>query len=166
MRRKDREMPEKFAFAVTDKCEYAVLSMTDPNGNPYCVPISIVREGAFIYFHCAAEGRKIDCLRCHPQVCLACVGDTCRALDKFTTEFESAILQGTASEVTDTAEKTHALRLLCLRHTPTNMAEFDEAIKKSLSRTAIWKIEIAEITGKRKKYDKSGKEMKFGRMED
>ncbi len=166
MRRKDREMPAAFALSVADKCEYAVLSMTNVNGDPYCVPISIVRDENVVYFHCAAEGEKIDCLKCNPRVCLACVGDTCRALNEFTTEFESAILRGTASEVTDSAEKIHALRLLCLRHTPTNMAEFDGAIEKSLSRTAIWKIEIAEITGKRKKYDKSGKEMKFGRMED
>ncbi len=166
MRRKDREMPTDFALTVADKCEYAVLSMTDEGGNPYCVPISIARDEMAVYFHCAAEGKKIDCLKHNPQVCLACVGDTRRALDKFTTEFESAILQGTAHEVTDDEEKIHALQLLCMRHTPTNMAEFDEAIEKSLSRTAIWRIEIAEITGKRKKYDKSGKEMKFGRMED
>lgn len=166
MRRKDREMSAEFALSVVDKCEYAVLSMTDTDGSPYCVPLTIVREETAVYFHCAPEGKKIDCLRQNPQVCLACVGDTCRALDKFTTEFESAILRGTASEVTDSAEKIHALRLLCLRHTPTNMAEFDEAIEKSLSRTGIWKIEIAEITGKRKKFDKSGKEMKFGRTEN
>ena len=45
------------------------------------------------------------------------------------------------------------------------MAEFDDAIAKSLSRTAIWRIDISEISGKRKKYDSHGKEMKFGRSE-
>ena len=29
MRRKDREMSKDFALEVADKCEYAVLSMTD-----------------------------------------------------------------------------------------------------------------------------------------
>ncbi len=61
--------------------------------------------------------------------------------------------------------KIHALRLICQRHTPANMAEFDEAIRRSLPRTAIWRIEIREITGKRKKFDAQGQEMKFGRME-
>ena len=28
----------------------------------------------------------------------------------------------------------------------------------------MWKISIDEITGKRKKYDKDGVEMKYGRM--
>lgn len=165
MRRKDREMSKDFALEVADKCEYAVLSMTDARNNaPYCVPISIVRVQQTVYFHCAKEGEKIDCLRANPQVCLACVGDTHRMPNIFTTEFESAILRGTASEVTDAQEKITALKYLCERHTPTNMANFDSEVASSLDRTAVWKIEIESITGKRKKYDENGKEMKFGRM--
>lgn len=164
MRRKDREMSKDFALEVADKCEYAVLSMTDVHNAPYCVPISIVRVQQTVYFHCAKEGEKIDCLRANPQVCLACVGDTHRMPNIFTTEFESAILRGTASEVTDAQEKIAALKYLCERHTPTNMANFDSEVASSLDRTAVWKIEIESITGKRKKYDENGKEMKFGRM--
>lgn len=165
MRRIDREMDRDFALMVVDKCEYATLAMIDTDGRPYCLPISIARDEDIIYFHSAKEGRKIDALRNDPNVCMSCVGDTLRAKDKFTTEFESAILRGKASEVTEDEEKIHGLKLICERHTPTNMHEFDTAIEKSLFRTGVWKIEIADITGKRKKYDKEGKEMKFGRME-
>lgn len=165
MRRKDREMPKEFALEVADKCEWATLGMVTPQGMPYCVPITIARDGAFLYFHSAHEGLKIDCLRGESQVCLSCVGDTQRATDRFTTEFESAVILGKASEVTEDQEKIHALRLICERHTPANMAEFDTAIQRSLPRTAVWRIEIQEITGKRKKFDAQGKEMKFGRME-
>ena len=80
-----------------------------------------------------------------------CVGDTRRLEDKFTTEYESAIIKGTVFEVESDEEKIKALRLLCERHTPSNMENFDEAIKRSLSVTAIWKVEIISITGKRKK---------------
>lgn len=45
MRRKDREMPPEFALTVADKCEYAVISMTDISGEPYCVPVTIARDG-------------------------------------------------------------------------------------------------------------------------
>ena len=165
MRRIDREMDRDFALMVVDKCEYATLAMIDKDGSPYCVPITIARDGNSVYFHSAKDGQKIAALRNDPNVCMSCVGDTLRAIDKFTTEFESAILKGIASEVIDDEEKIHALRLICERHTPTNMHEFDTAIEKSLFRTGVWKIEIADITGKRKKYDKEGKEMKFGRME-
>lgn len=151
MRRKDREMSTEFARMVADKCEYAVLSMIDSEGMPYCIPVSIVREKDTVYFHCAKEGKKIDAMRRNPEVCIACVGDTCRMQDKFTTKYESAVICGTAAEVLSDEEKIHALRLLCERHTPANMQAFDEAITRSLSRTAIWKVQIRSITGKQKK---------------
>ena len=81
MRRKDREMDETFALEVVDKCEYAVLSMVDTEGKAYGIPVTIVRDGMAVYFHCAKEGKKIDALRKNPEVSIACVGDTCRALD-------------------------------------------------------------------------------------
>ena len=87
-------------------------------------------------------------------------GYTHRMPDKFTTEFESAILEGRAEEVADEKEKIHALRLLCQRHTPANMGEFDAAIARSLQATAVWKIHIDVLTGKRKRYGPDGRQMK------
>lgn len=150
MRRKDREMSEAFALGVVDACEWASLSMVDAKGAPYCVPISIVREGEDIYFHCAKIGSKIDALRANPRVCIVCVGRTHRPPDAFTTEFESAILFGSAGEVTKDAQKTHALRLLCQRHTPANMHAFERAVERSLARTGVWRVRIEQIAGKRK----------------
>lgn len=151
MRRKDREMPEEFARMVADKCEWAVISMIDTEGRPYGIPVTIARDEDALYFHCAMEGKKIDALQAHPQVSVACVGDTCRLEDKFTTTYESALIEGMAEEVTEDEEKIHALRLLCQRHTPKNMQNFEDAIKKSLKRTGIWKIKITSISGKCKK---------------
>ncbi len=165
MKRKDREMPKEFAYEVSDKCEWATICMVDKYNMPYCIPISIVRNEDSIYFHCADYGAKTESLKYNNNVCVSCVGDTYRIPDKFTTEYESAVIKGKAFEVVNKTEKIYALKLLCLRHTPTNMHEFETAIEKSLNRTAVWKIEIAEITGKRKKYDYDKKEMKFGRME-
>jgi nitroimidazol reductase NimA-like FMN-containing flavoprotein (pyridoxamine 5'-phosphate oxidase superfamily) len=165
MRRLDREMPESFALGIADKCEWAVISMIDKEGDPYCIPVSVVRDGRYIYFHSAHEGKKKDSLKNNPKVCVCCVGDTKRAKDKFTTEFESAVIFGRADEVTDENEKIRILRLLCIRHTPDNMINFDAAVKKSIARTAVWRITIDEITGKRKKYGKDGKELKFGKVE-
>ena len=165
MRRKDREMPREFGLSVLDKCEYAVLGMVDEEGLPYCVPITIVRDGETLYFHTAKAGKKVDCLRRQPSVCLTCVGDTHRPPDNFTTEYESALVTGVAAEVTSQEEKLHALRMLCQRHTPTNMAAFEQEAARSLDRTAVWRIPIGALTAKRKKYDSAGQEMKYGRMQ-
>ena len=93
MRRKDRQRSEEFAWAVTDRCGWAVLSCVQPDGTPYSVPLSIAREGGRVYFHCAEEGRKTEALRSNPKVCLSCVGDTHPAQDGFSMEYESAILR-------------------------------------------------------------------------
>ena len=154
MRRKDREKDEKFALEIADKCEYAVMAVSQGDGTPYCVPLSIARHGESIYFHCAYEGQKIDALKGNPHVCISCVGDTRRLSDEFSTEYESAIIFGTAEQVESEEEKIHALRLICERHTPLHMDAFDSAIESSLKRTAIWKVHIDTITGKAKKVRK------------
>jgi nitroimidazol reductase NimA-like FMN-containing flavoprotein (pyridoxamine 5'-phosphate oxidase superfamily) len=150
MRRKDREMDRDCALAVADKCLYAALSTVSEDGSPYGVPLSIVRDGEHIYFHCALEGHKVDNLRREPRVSLVCVGDVREPPDNFTVEYESAVIFGDASEVTGREEKVRALRLLCLRHSPANMGAFDEAIEKSLDHTGVWKISIRGVSGKRR----------------
>jgi hypothetical protein len=46
------------------------------------------------------------------------------------------------------------------------MDAFDDAIARSLSRTAVYRITLTEPpVGKRKQYDANGDEMKYGRME-
>ncbi|MEG2338368.1 MAG: pyridoxamine 5'-phosphate oxidase family protein [Clostridium sp.] len=164
MRRVDREMDRDFALEVVDKCTYGVVSMVMTSGEPYCVPLSIVRVGENIYFHCALKGDKIDGFNNKSRVCISCVGDVIPSKNQFTTEFSSAIVKGNISLVEDREESIDALRALCLRYTPDNMGEFDHAIERSLGITAVYKVSIDEVTGKRKKFDSDGREMKFGRM--
>jgi nitroimidazol reductase NimA-like FMN-containing flavoprotein (pyridoxamine 5'-phosphate oxidase superfamily) len=150
MRRTDRERDRVFAEAVVDKCLYAVLATVNDDGSPYCVPLSIVRDGEWIYFHCARAGHKIDNLKSRNRVCLSCVGDAAEPPDHFTVVYESAIVSGPAEEVPDDAEKIRALRLLCERHTPANMAAFDAEMNREYKATAVWKIHIEEISGKQR----------------
>lgn len=157
MRRKDREMNREFALTVLDKCDYAVLSMADAETGPYCLPVTIVRSGDALYFHCAPEGRKADLLRRSGRICLAAVGDAHIPPNEFTTEYESAVVFGACAEVTDEAEKVEALRLLCQRHVPAHMDAFEREAARSLHRTGVWRIDMETVTGKRKKCDSSGK---------
>ena len=55
------------------------------------------------------------------------------------------------SSVTDDEEKITALKEICERFTPSNMPDFSNAIKMSLPRTAVWRIDIENATGKQKK---------------
>lgn len=150
MRRKDREMSKEFALSVMEKYEWTTVSFVTPDGAPYSVPVSAALDGNALYFHTAKEGRKIDCLRHSEVVHVVCVGDVERATDKFTTGFECAMAEGICREITEDEEKIRALRLIAEKYTPTLADKFDEAVKKSLDRTGVFKIELSDITGKAK----------------
>ncbi|MGI6004276.1 MAG: pyridoxamine 5'-phosphate oxidase family protein [Christensenellales bacterium] len=153
MRRKEREKDRAFALDVVDQCVYAVLGCADAEGAPYAVPLSIARSGEDIYFHCARRGKKTDILRDSPRACLVCVGDVRVPKGRFAVEYESAVVTGTAREVTGDEEKVRALELISRRHTPENMHDFDAEVARFLAVTAVWKVRIEEISGKCKKYD-------------
>ncbi|MDR1778825.1 MAG: pyridoxamine 5'-phosphate oxidase family protein [Clostridiales Family XIII bacterium] len=150
MRRKDYEQDRAFALAVLDKCEYAFLAMIDPSGGPYGVALNVVRDGDFVYLHCAKDGFKLDCLRANPSVCLFAVGETQVLTKRFTTNYESAMVRGTAEEVTDADEAVRALKLLSEKFSPGIMHHFAPHMEKVGPRTAVWRVRIDEITGKKK----------------
>ena len=154
MRRKDRQQDRAFSLALIDRCTHGVLALSTGEEAPYCLPLSLVRVGDCLYFHCAREGRKIQLLRRDPRVCVTFVGEdapTFEAPANYTTLFQSAIVTGTASEVLDREEKIAALRALCQKLTPGFMEHFDRAVEQSLEVTAVWRIEMDEISGKAKK---------------
>lgn len=154
MRRKDRERDADFAREVLRDCEYATLATVNPDGTPYCVPISPVLTGDTLYFHCAPEGQKLQNIAQSPQVCVSGVRHTNLVPEKFTTEYESAVAVGRCETVVADEEKILALRLICEKYAPSNMAAFDDAIARSLGRTGVCKLTIGSITGKAKLYPK------------
>ena len=164
-------MDAAFALEVLDKAPYVTVSFTRPDGTPYGVPLSLARiDEKTFYFHCAMEGEKLDCIATNPMVALSAVTRCTPTVGpkdgSFTLQYKSAMAVGKAEVVTDKDEKIEALRAICLRFLPHHMDAFDDAISRSLERTAVVKITLtAPPTGKRKQYDKQGEEMKYGRME-
>ena len=154
MRRKDRQRDEAFCLDLIDKATNGVMAIATGEDTPYCLPLSFVRAEKSLYFHCAKEGRKIDLLRANPKVCVTFIGydsPTYQAEDNnFTTLFASAIVTGSAYEVTQDDEKIEALRALCKKLLSQAMTgdNFDRAIQTSLPVTAVWRIDLEEISGK------------------
>lgn len=150
MRRKDREKDRDFALKVIDHAPFGVAAFVDEKGDPYAIQLSIVRVGEFLFFHSAHEGTKNDIIKRNSRICVTFASNVIPAKDSFTTSYESAIVKGVVTEVFDDDEKTEILRALSIRFCPDNMGRFDEAIKMSLGRTAIFKISMDEVTGKAK----------------
>lgn len=149
MRKTARRRPAQWALEVFDKAPYVTVSMIRPDGTPYGLPLSLVRsDESTFYFHCAPEGEKIDCIRANPMVSLSAVSRCTPRYEEekgnFTEYYHSAIALGRASEVTDRTEKTEALRLICRRFLPGYMNHFDEAVSRSIDRTAIVRIDLTE----------------------
>lgn len=164
-------MSAEWAMDVLDKAPYITVSMTDGEGEPYGLPLSLARtDEKTFYFHGAMEGKKLDILRKNPRVCLSAV-TRCNPLvgpkdGSFTLEFNSAVAFGTAELVEDEAEKISALRAICERFLPQHMDAFDVAVARSIAHTAVVRITLSEPpVGKRKQFDRHGEEMKYGRME-
>lgn len=185
MRRKDREMDRNFALDVIDRADYGSLALVE-NGQPYVIPLSFARYNDFLYFHSATSGRKVELLNKLPYVSISFVGkvevpdlysdrELSDIKDKkgiksivsriFTTEYESAIVSGRVIELEDKNEKIKGLRHICQKYTPDKMEYFLDAVDSDLKNVNVYFVKIDEITGKRKKYDRSGEEMKWRRLE-
>lgn len=164
-------MPADWALEIMHKAPYITVSFTRSDGTAYAVPLSLASADDKVwYFHCAPEGEKLDALAAHPEVCLSAVTKCAPTVGpkdgSFTLQYRSAIAFGRAELVLNEEEKIDALRIISQRFLPQHMDAFDDAIRRSLHRTAVVRITLtAAPTGKRKQYDKDGEEMKYGRME-
>lgn len=145
MRRKDRERDAGFAWAVFDQAPYAVLSLRDGEGG-YGVPVSPGRVGTRVYFHCAREGKKLECLARWPEACLSAVSLV--EPDYFSCRYRCAVLRGRVVPVEDEAERAEALGAICRKHCPGDMGEFDTYLAPRLKATAVYRMDVTEITGK------------------
>lgn len=150
MRKANRQKDADWALEVFDRAPYVTVSMIRPDGTPYGLPLSLVRDGYdTFYFHCAGEGEKLDCLQHNPTVSLSAVSKCTPKFEEgknnFTEYYHSAVAVGKAEIVHDDCEKVNALRLLCIRFLPQFMEHFDEAIARSLDITTVVRITLTEI---------------------
>jgi uncharacterized protein len=147
MRRKDRMITDPEIFSILEKGEYGVLSSVSSNGEPYGVPLNYCLMDQCIYFHCAVEGRKINNINDNPKVSFCVVGKTEILPDKFGTNYESCIVQGSASESFG-EEKQLALEGLIHKYSASFLSEGLKYIEKLRDKTRVFKISIESISGK------------------
>ncbi|MGI6028549.1 MAG: pyridoxamine 5'-phosphate oxidase family protein [Candidatus Heteroscillospira sp.] len=147
MIRKDRERDASFALEVLRQAPYATLSLVTDGDEPYGIPVSPVVTDNGIYFHCALEGKKLDCIRAHPTVSLSAVSRLRTIGEEYTLSYDSAVASGRAEIVEDTEEKRAALYAICLRYTPEYMDRFESAAR-AVNKTCIVRIIPDKLTGK------------------
>lgn len=152
VRRQDRLLDQQEALQLLDKAEYGVLSMQLPEGGGYGIPINYVWDGASsLYIHCAPEGKKLDCLRQHPEVSFCIVGQTEVQPSHFTTTYESILLRCQAHTDLPEEERRKALELILTKYSPQDKEIGLKYAEKSFHRTAAIRLDILTWSGKCKK---------------
>jgi nitroimidazol reductase NimA-like FMN-containing flavoprotein (pyridoxamine 5'-phosphate oxidase superfamily) len=156
MRRKDREITETGdMLALIERCKVCRLGMSD-GGQAYIVPLNFgytfADNSLALFFHSAREGRKIDILQKNKRVCFEI--DCGHELLEAETAcghgfaFSSLIGFGTIEFISGPGEKTRALNILMKHQTGKDIQySYSEA---ELNAVCVYKMNVAEFTGKRK----------------
>lgn len=156
VRRQDRLLDENAARLLLQDGEYGVLSMQSENGGGYGIPVNYVWDGNHaVYIHCAPEGRKLGCIATCNRVSFCVVGDTKVVPDKFTTSYESIVLDCLAYTGLACEERMKALELLLDKYSPEDKADGMKYAEKSFHRTDVIRLDILECSGKTKVAGKS-----------
>lgn len=150
LRRPGKALDEAEALDILRRASVATLACLSPTGYPYAVPLNFVfAEPAAVYFHCAAEGHKVEALRSEARVSLAVVGHAQVQPERFTTSYASVVVFGRAALVTRAEERRRALMALVAKYAPDFYEKgraYVEGYRKPL---AVWRVDVARLTGKR-----------------
>lgn len=148
MRRSEKKITDTQQInGIIKKCQVARLAMCISN-EPYIVPLCFGYDGKYFYFHCAAEGKKIDILSENSWVCLEM--DINEGLIEnpnacsWSMKYKSVIVFGKAEPVQDISEKKNALSVIMAQYS-INKYSFNET---AVEKVAVFKIVPDKITAK------------------
>lgn len=153
MRRNDREVKNIDEIERIIKCCMVCHLGIHHTPYPYVVPLSFgytrVDDTFALFFHCAQEGKKLRLMRLNPFVSFAmeCNAQliTGEEACRYSMEYESVCGSGTISKVMGD-EKVQAFEAILRHYDPSRSFSFPE---KEMSATAILRLDVLHITGKR-----------------
>ena len=149
LRRAKQGLPAEAALDVLDRATSGVLALVDGDGAPYAVPLSHVRCGDVVFFHCAREGHKLEALASgsgKASFCVICQDEV--VPEEFSTLYRSVIAFGTVRVVTDDGERMAALRALADKFSPGVEEGFRREVASAFDRVVILALEVERMTGK------------------
>ncbi len=153
MRRKDREITDfDEIVSIIKRCDVCRLALNDEEF-PYIVPLNFGLEvrgdQAFLYFHAASEGKKLDLIArdnrasfemdCDHSLILSDEKMSC------TMSYASVIGRGTI-ELLPEEEKYEALKILMRQY----RAEDFPFSTKPMKVTAVMRMTVLDMVGKRR----------------
>ena len=150
-----REMRSKANMLTNEEVENILktspngtLALYGENGYPYSVPVNFAYSDGKIYFHGAAEGYKLDCMKKDPHVSFSVIGKDDIAKENFTTLFSSVIAFGTIRVIDTMEEKIPVLEAMVGKYSAEFMESGKELIRKGCGSVA-YELTIDHMTGKK-----------------
>lgn len=150
IRRKDRALDNERTMNLLKTGEYGFLAMCGKNGYGYGIPMNYVLDGNSIYFHCAAEGFKLDSIRQNNRVSFCVTGRIQVLPGQFSTAYESALVFGRMACHLSEEERRKALDLLVAKYSSGFADISKEYINQSFHRTGILRLDMEHLSGKSK----------------
>jgi hypothetical protein len=154
MRRKEREVSDPVSIekiiSKSDVCRVAFAN----NNIPYIVVMNFGYTGGdkpCLWFHCANEGRKLEMIKKNNYVCFQT--DTDHKLHggekgcDWGMKYSSIVGYGNISVVTDPSMRKTGLDCIMKHYAGDQEFTYDE---KVMGRTTILRLEITEMTGKKR----------------
>ncbi|MBW4437958.1 MAG: pyridoxamine 5'-phosphate oxidase family protein [Pleurocapsa minor GSE-CHR-MK-17-07R] len=161
VRRSDRAVEdEAWMVEMLSRVPVGYLATTH-DGQPFINSNLYVYDAArhCIYMHTARVGRTRANVDAAEKVCFT-ISEIGRLLPadealEFSVEYSGIVAFGTAHVVTDRDEQVHALQILLDRYFPHLQPgrDYRGIIDEELTRTSVFRIDISEWSGKRKKID-------------
>jgi nitroimidazol reductase NimA-like FMN-containing flavoprotein (pyridoxamine 5'-phosphate oxidase superfamily) len=153
VRKKEREIADRDGIdAILSGSAICRIAFA-VDGEPYLVPLSYgydAEEGV-LFFHTAAEGRKIECIEANPRVCFEVEGPVIvkaggeRACS-WGLFYRSVVGYGTIRELSRPDDKKGALRLIMRQQAGRDGAW--TFVSEILAATRVWALEIESVTGR------------------
>jgi uncharacterized protein len=156
LRRGDKEIKDKSKLIkILKETTYVTLALSRGD-EPYVAALSHSYDeaGNCLYFHCAAEGKKLDFMRSNPVVSGIAVIDHGYYAEQCNHLYVSAVFKGRVEFVEDVEEKKKVLAHMIHaqeKKKPGDLLKRLEGpqVAENLAKTAVGRIVIEELTGKK-----------------
>ena len=151
-RMKTHQLNQAQIDSLLDKAEVASLATTNSDGTPYVTPVHFLYHDGAVYVHGLPAGQKIENIKANPAVCMNVYKMKELLLDPLgkpcdtNTSYQSVIIKGKASFITDIEAKKSALQGIVKKYTPALAGNVlpDNMLKG----TAVLEIKVEAATGK------------------
>jgi nitroimidazol reductase NimA-like FMN-containing flavoprotein (pyridoxamine 5'-phosphate oxidase superfamily) len=154
MRRKDREITDNHEFEeIINKADVCRIALANDN-MPYIVSMNfgyINNPRKTLFFHCSNEGKKLEMIRKNNLVCFEMDIDHEIVKGKkgcdWGSKFTSIVGYGQIHIVTENNDKIEGLNSIMIHYGGEGEYNYDDNV---VEKTTILRLEISEMTGKKK----------------